>query len=48
MSTRLFLFSLWCLAVVGLFLLSGIYAYSPFADTARPAQRGGFHGPTHK
>ena len=44
-----FLYALWCLAVIGLFGLAGIYAYSPFADGGRVAPRaGGFYGPTHK
>jgi hypothetical protein len=42
-----FLYALWCLAVIGLFGVAGIYAYSPFADGGR-ATRAGIYGPTHK
>jgi hypothetical protein len=52
MTMRVFLYGLWCLGVAGMFLVSGMYAYSPFAEGARA--RGGtgaggiFYGPTHK
>ena len=43
-----FFFGLWSLAVVGLFLGSTFYGYSPFADGGRASPRAGFYGPTHK
>jgi hypothetical protein len=43
-----FLFALWSLGVVALFMLSGIYAWSPFAEGGRAAVRPGIYGPTHK
>jgi len=49
MGRGAFLYGLWSLGVVGLFLGSTFYAYSPFADGGRAAPRaGGFYGPTHK
>lgn len=48
MSRSLFLFSLWCLAVTGLFLAATARGYSPFADGGRVAPRAGVYGPTHK
>ena len=50
MSTRTFLYALWCLGVAGLFMLGGIYAWSPFAEGSRvrPTAGGVFVGPTHK
>jgi hypothetical protein len=43
-----FLYALWCLAVIGLFGVAGIYAYSPFADGGRAPRTAGYYGPTHK
>lgn len=48
MSTKIFVYALWCMAAVGLFLVSGMFSYSPFADGGRSAVRGGIYGPTHK
>ena len=48
MSGRTFLYGLWCLGVVGLFMVSGVFAWSPFADGGRSGPRSGFYGPTHK
>lgn len=48
MSTKLFIYALWCLGVTGGFMVSGIYSYSPFADGGRSTVRGGIYGPTHK
>lgn len=49
MSMRLFLYGLWSLFVAAMFMVSGIYAYSPFSDGSRAARgAGGFYGPHHK
>ena len=48
MSSRLFLYALWCLGVTGLFVVSGFYAWSPFADGGRAPHRAGYCGPTQK
>lgn len=48
MNTRLFLYSLWCLGAVALFMMSGVYAYSPFAEGGGIRPHAGFYGPTHK
>lgn len=48
MSGRTFLYGLWCLAVAGLFVASGFYAWSPFADGGRAPRGSGYYGPTHK
>jgi hypothetical protein len=48
MSGRLFLYALWCLGIVGLFAVSGLYAWSPFADGGRARGPAGIYGPTHK
>ncbi len=48
MSTRTFLYSLWCLGVVALFVLSGIFAWSPFAEGGRSHGYARISGPTHK
>jgi hypothetical protein len=48
MSVRFFLYGLWCLTILGLFVLSGIFAWSPFADGGRAARPTGIYGPTHK
>ena len=53
MNSRLFLFALYCMGVVALFLLSGYYGWSPFAEggRARGGGGGGFvyvGGPHHK
>jgi len=48
MSTRSFLYGLWCLAVAGIFVVSGFFAWSPFADGGRTGPRVGAYGPTHK
>ena len=42
-----FFYGLWSLMVVGAFLGSSFYAYSPFADGGRVSARG-MYGPTHK
>ncbi len=54
MRTSIFLYGLWCLAVVGLFMLANLHAWSPFAD-GRPGPRGSggggvifVGGPNHK
>lgn len=43
-----FLYGLWSLGVIGLFLVTSFYGYSPFADGGRSAIRSGIYGPTHK
>lgn len=48
MNTRLFLYALWCLGVVALFVLSGIFAWSPFAEGGSARSHVGIYGPTHK
>ncbi len=48
MSSRTFLYALWCLGVMGLFLLAGSYSWSPFAEGGRARPHAGFYGPTHK
>jgi len=48
MNTRTFLYALWCLGVVALFVLSGIFAWSPFAEGGRSRPHVGIYGPTHK
>jgi hypothetical protein len=48
MSKGIFLYAAWCLGVVGLFLGSAIYAYSPFADGGRAPRGAGIYGPVHK
>lgn len=49
MTRGSFLFALWCLGVTGAFMVSGIFAYSPFAEGGRASSvRPGFYGPTHK
>ena len=48
MSTRTFLYGLWCLGVAALFVASTFYAWSPFAEGGRARPHGGFYGPTHK
>lgn len=52
MNGRVFLYGLWCLGVVGLFMTSSMFAWSPFAEggKARPIGGigGGYYGPTHK
>ncbi|MEA3053422.1 MAG: hypothetical protein QOG72_2325 [Sphingomonadales bacterium] len=48
MSRGSFLYALWCLAVAGLFVLSGFFGWSPFADGGRAHRGAGFYGPTHK
>jgi hypothetical protein len=48
MSTRTFLYSLWCLGVIGLFVLGALFAWSPFAEGSRARTHAGFYGPTHK
>lgn len=53
MSTRTFLYALWCLGVAGAFLAATAYAWSPFAE-GRRASGGGYvgggyvGGPRHK
>lgn len=48
MNIRTFLYGLWSLGVVALFVLSGIFAWSPFAEGGRTRAHSGFYGPTHK
>lgn len=52
MNGRAFLYGLWCLGVVGLFMTSSMFAWSPFAEggRARPTGVGGvfYGGPNHK
>ena len=48
MDRGTFLYGLWSMAIVGLFLGSTIYAYSPFADGGRVRPGAGIYGPTHK
>lgn len=53
MSTRSFVYGLWCLAVAGGFLAATAYAWSPFAEGRRAGgvYVGGarsYVGPTHK
>ncbi len=48
MNTRTFLYALWCLGVAALFVLSGIFAWSPFAEGGRPHGYSRISGPTHK
>jgi len=48
MSTRSFLYALWCLGVIGLFTLSGVFAWSPFAEGGGARSHYGFYGPHHK
>jgi hypothetical protein len=43
-----FFYAIWCLGVIALFGLGGIYAYSPFADGGRTGRPSGYYGPTHK
>jgi hypothetical protein len=43
-----FVYLLWCAAVIGLYLTSGVFAYSPFADAGRAGAARGYYGPTHK
>lgn len=58
MATRSFFYALWCLAVLGLFMIAAIFGWSPFAEGGR-AGRGsggggtggghyGYYGPHHK
>lgn len=48
MGTRSFLYALWCLGVIALFLFTGIFAWSPFADGGGGRAHYGFYGPHHK
>ncbi|MES2445073.1 MAG: hypothetical protein V4574_19790 [Pseudomonadota bacterium] len=48
MTGRGFFYTLWCLGMVALFMVSGVFAYSPFADGGRASRGSGFYGPTHK
>jgi hypothetical protein len=48
MSTRTFFYALWCLGVMGLFMLASAYGWSPFAEGGRARPHAGFYGPTHK
>lgn len=47
MSARLFLFVLYCLAMLGGVVATSYYAWSPFSDEQR-TRHSGFYGPTHK
>ncbi|WP_294266000.1 hypothetical protein [uncultured Sphingomonas sp.] len=53
MRTSIFLYGLWCLAIVALFMVANTYAWSPFADgRSGPRGSGGgvifVGGPNHK
>lgn len=48
MGIRSFLYSLWCMGVIALFLLTGIFAWSPFAEGGGARAHYGFYGPRHK
>jgi hypothetical protein len=48
MSTRLFLYGLWCLSLILASLIALYYGYSPFADGRGDRQSSGIYGPTHK
>lgn len=48
MNPRTFLYGLWSLGVIALFVLSGIFAWSPFAEGGRARPHAGIYGPTHK
>jgi hypothetical protein len=58
MATRSFLYALWCIAVLGLFLIAAIFGWSPFAEGGRAGGGGGggtgggghygYYGPHHK
>ena len=48
MSGRPLFYALWCLGITGLFVLSGFFAWSPFADGGRGTPRSAIYGPTHK
>lgn len=48
MSSRSFFYALWCTAVVGLFLLTAMFAWSPFAEGGGVRPHTAFYGPTHK
>lgn len=53
MSTRSFLYGLWCLGIAGAFLAATVHAWSPFAEgrRARPGVGGVggvYVGPRHK
>jgi hypothetical protein len=48
MDRRAFLYCAWSLAIVGLFLGSTYYSFSPFADGGRGPAGFGFYGPSHK
>lgn len=54
MRTSIFLYALWCIGMVGLFMLASANAWSPFADGRRGARGGGgggvifIGGPNHK
>ena len=47
MSGRVFLFAVWCLAMLMASVAASYYAWSPFADGSRSGSSG-FYGPTHK
>jgi hypothetical protein len=47
MTTRCFLFALWCMALFAGTVATSYYAWSPFADGQRGAHPG-FYGPAHK
>lgn len=48
MSTRTFVYALWCLGVMGMFMTLSMFAWSPFAEGGRARPHAGFYGPTHK
>lgn len=48
MNTRSFVYSLWCLGVIALFAMTGIFAWSPFAEGGSARTHYGFYGPHHK
>jgi hypothetical protein len=47
MSTRVFLFGLWCMALLLGSFVSSYYAWALFPDGSRSTAVG-FYGPTHK
>jgi len=47
MSTRVYLFMIWCFVLIVSAAVASYYAWSPFADGKRDPQAA-FYGPTHK
>jgi hypothetical protein len=48
MSTKVFLYGIWCVGIILASLATSYYAWSPFADGNGRAARAGLYGPTHK